>query len=1205
MAKKKHLKTIGALAVLSCFFGIIAPAANAEGSRDLASSGGDRPYLEFRTDSSGGIPRRTIMKVYANQGETIDLGSSAVGIGSGVINYRDPSGTAGSCGTTGLIADRSEEVAGPGDGTGGTFVPCSIAVGSGQSGIWEVDFVSAVPGSGGNPPPLAATANWTQSNSNGLVSAWDITVRNSSGTPILGRVYANYYAFNIGSNGRSLSSAFTVLTREGYQYKIDLNGLDPYGFIFFSNRNGFYETSTGDSIFRSLQFVGANIGQAVPSGYAFQNPNDPDIGIYVTQKTFINPPDANMPSSANSPTGNTWLYSLPEPPPVPTNFEFTGIEGTPGKAGTNPLGGTLSFNSTSQNAFAITIDLNNDNIYGNGNDKTFVGRSVIGANSVFWDGTDGNGDSVTPSTIPYNVRINQFSGEAHFPLIDAERNNNGLIVQRLNQPPGPTSLSEDPFNIYYDDRNTGTDFTLCAAGETGVDCYGGPPNPRQALTGINSSTGEHEFFNSSGDFGDRRGIDTWVYYPSRDVELAGGIVIREADLIIDKEVALPLSNPGDTPVANPGDNVEYTITVTNDGPSDEDGMRLQDIVPATIDSVSWTCSITSGTGSCGEASGNGNTIDTTLNLENQAVATYTVTGVLSLSASGTITNSATVVRNKDITDPDLTNNTDDASIIVSMAPPPGGTLCYSVANGGDRLVGIDINTGAESNIGLVGVADIGAIAYWPATNTLYAANAGQLGTLNTSTGAYSNIGNFGTGNGNVGVEPFNDIDGLAFHPFTGELYGTVRRGAPDPQDLLIKIDPTTGAHIPNAFGTGQDYLLVQTSATTAFRDLADIAFDPETGFLYGIANNGVGTIGSFIQINTDDGTTTNIGSLGTSMEGLSAFNDGQFYGTTAGSSQQFYRIDKGSGAATQEGPDLGLGTDYESLACLVESPNRITGNVFLDEDTDAVLDGTESGTDNANVRLYRDGNGNGIVDSSDTLLSSQSTAGGGLFDFLFAANGSFVLDVDQSTLPPNNSVFTTDNVESASFGTLFNITDADNNFGHFTNSDLVIVKRITAINGVSLTDSVDDLTDGDDNHPHWPTGTTGAGISTFLAGATEKFVEPGDEVEYTIYYLATGNTPVTNVKLCDRVPTGSTYQSNSLVLFTSGSTSDLTDFADGDNGEFIASGNPTINVPCPGSNTNGTVSVNLAPSPSQLPNATGPGTPNNAYGFIRFRVTVD
>ncbi len=1188
MGKKRHFSIFGALTLLSCFAGFYAPLALAEGSNDLISSGGDRPYLEFRTDKNGGIERRTIIKVYVNQGETIDLGSSAVGLGSGTINYRRPNNTTGTCGTSGFIANRAQEAAGPGNGTSGTFIPCKVTVGAGEAGIWEIDFVSPNSGSIANPAPLAGTAAWAQANNSGLVSAWDVTVRSSTGTKIPGRVYANYYAFNIGDNGRDLSSMLYVLTKEGYQYSIDLNGLDPFGFIFFSNRNGFYDTTTGNSIFRSLQFTGVNPGQ-IPTGYGFQNPNNPDAGIYVTQKTFINLPDANMPTSANSPTGFTWLYSLPVAPPTPTGFTFTGIEGTSGQAGTTPLGGILKFNSSSNNAYSISIDLSNDGIFGNANDRTFVGRSVVGVNSVFWDGKDGNGATVPASTIAYNVKLNQYAGEAHFPLIDAEQNNSGLKIQRLNAPAGPTSPSDNPNNIYYDDRNTGANFTLCAGGETGADCYGGPPTPRQALLGVNSSSGRHEFTNN---FGYRRGIDTWVYYPSNDVALSGGIVVREADLIVNKAVNLPVANPGDT--------LTYTITVKNNGPSNEDGIAFQDNVPATLDNVTWSCLVTSGTGACGAASGTGNTINTTLNLNNQAIAIYIVTGKIATNASGSISNTAEAVRNKDITDPNLNNNKFSVVTTLNSAPPVTGALCYAVANSNDRLVKIDINTGVENAIGSgLGVPNVAAIAYWPITNTLYASNAGQLGTVNTTTGTYTNRGTFGSGNGSLGTKTFSPVDGLTFHPFTGELYGSVRN--PGGNALLIKINPATGVRITNAFGTGISYLAIQTP------DVGDIAFDPETGYLYGI---GGANADSLIRINPTTGAIISTQALGVSgMQGLTAYNNGSLYGTTSDATTQnnnrFYRINKATGAATAINP-LSVGLSYDAVDCLTADSNRAIGTVFLDKDESATLNAGDTGTANAKVRLYRDVNGDGQVDIGDILLTSQNSAGAGTFDFRFAANGSFVMDVDATTLPASSNVFTTDNVEVASFGSSFGLTDANNDFGHYINSNLAIVKRITAINGVRLTDSVDNPTDTNDNHPKWPAGTSSAGISTFLAGATAKPIEPGAIVEYTIYYLATGNYPVTNVKLCDRVPTGATFIPSSMVLFTNNNTRILTDTnLDNDGAEFVPIGTPTSTVACPGNNTNGTVLVNLAPAPSQLPNATGPGTPSDAYGFIRFRVTVN
>lgn len=73
-----------------------------------------------------------------------------------------------------------------------------------------------------------------------------------------------------------------------------------------------------------------------------------------------------------------------------------------------------------------------------------------------------------------------------------------------------------------------------------------------------------------------------------------------------------------------------------------------------------------------------------------------------------------------------------------------------------------------------------------------------------------------------------------------------------------------------------------------------------------------------------------------------------------------------------------------------------------------------------------------------------------------------------------------------------------------------------------------------------------------------------------------------------------------MVLFTNSANSNLTDTnIDSDGSEFLLTGNNAF-VPCPGTNSNGTVVLNLASSTNQLPNATGPGAPTNAFGFIRF-----
>jgi uncharacterized repeat protein (TIGR01451 family) len=189
--------------------------------------------------------------------------------------------------------------------------------------------------------------------------------------------------------------------------------------------------------------------------------------------------------------------------------------------------------------------------------------------------------------------------------------------------------------------------------------------------------------------------------------------------------------------------------------------------------------------------------------------------------------------------------------------------------------------------------------------------------------------------------------------------------------------------------------------------------------------------------------------------------------------------------------------------------------------------------------------------------------------------------------------------------------------------DLRLVKRITAINGSSINTVIDPTTtlDPNDNAPDWPVG--------YLRGAIDAgIVRPTDEVEYTIYFLSDGDSPAKRVELCDLVPVNSTFiattfngltprdagnlaQADTGIALSIGSTTPtvyLTNVGgDGqDRGQFLAT--TTALASCgAGSNTNGAVVVDVVTdttTPSNLPNATAPGTPTNSYGFIRFRALV-
>lgn len=179
---------------------------------------------------------------------------------------------------------------------------------------------------------------------------------------------------------------------------------------------------------------------------------------------------------------------------------------------------------------------------------------------------------------------------------------------------------------------------------------------------------------------------------------------------------------------------------------------------------------------------------------------------------------------------------------------------------------------------------------------------------------------------------------------------------------------------------------------------------------------------------------------------------------------------------------------------------------------------------------------------------------------------------------------------------------------------LMLVKRITAVNTNNVNTTIDDPGSTNDNNPNWPSPLdSSSNISTYLQGALNGgVVKPGDVLEYTIYFLSAGSAPATNINLCDLVPTNSTFVPNSFgslpelgINLTIGSIStNLTNVPDADGGQFFNPG-ATPSVSCSAANSNGAVVVNVVKSPASLPNATAPGTPNNSYGFIRFRARVN
>ena len=124
-------------------------------------------------------------------------------------------------------------------------------------------------------------------------------------------------------------------------------------------------------------------------------------------------------------------------------------------------------------------------------------------------------------------------------------------------------------------------------------------------------------------------------------------VVSEADLAVTKTNGVASAVPGET--------VTYTIVASNNGPSDDPAATLTDIFPADL-----TCTYTSvaaGGASGNTAAGSGDLVET-LSLPVGSSVTYTANCTIDPSATGTLSNTATIASS--VTDPTSGNNSSDS-----------------------------------------------------------------------------------------------------------------------------------------------------------------------------------------------------------------------------------------------------------------------------------------------------------------------------------------------------------------------------------------------------------------------------------------------------------------------------------------------------------------------------------------------------------------
>ena len=586
---------VAALLVVSMILWPALPAA-AEGSRTLYPEGqpntASRANLEWNSEVNRYGPdefnliRRTLLKVYARAGEYILLGSSAVDVPdrTGVEDKGDiliydrlvndkvgaevlPDTPVFSCkaqrsqtGSTaqGRINSRTQELAGPdtiantanatpGNAVANGYVPCFYQAPT--TGIYNIVFY-------GPDGPASTTAalptgkisatpqNFTSAQST-TIAVWDVTVRSSltSTQDIPGRLFTYYLTMFTGTNGRPIYSTIYIATTDGFLYEVDLNAMDPNGFIIYGNQQGFLNTD-GSPLYHDVL---AKTNRADGTQLTFEEQNQlrelqGDVSLAPPQyPIFFNKPDPEA----------LQFIGIPLTPLVPEVRDLKFI-GKGGGAGTTKPGegGTFSFSSNVAGIFDIV--LSRDGVTFNPTaPQNRVLRGAVDATtgqaSVPWDGLDNSGQPFPQNSgNPYIARTTVHGGELHFPFLDVENSIRGSPMLRMLNPPSLASgvpntncapVASGCTGAFYDDRGyvtsngalvgTSVNQPLCPGN------VGNPPNPlfsdptmgydttavpNQRAFGFPTGGNPPNNCTPDGGFGDKKGLDLWTYFPGVPAE---------------------------------------------------------------------------------------------------------------------------------------------------------------------------------------------------------------------------------------------------------------------------------------------------------------------------------------------------------------------------------------------------------------------------------------------------------------------------------------------------------------------------------------------------------------------------------------------------------------------------------------------------------------------------------------------------------------
>ncbi|TWU31589.1 beta strand repeat-containing protein [Novipirellula artificiosorum] len=281
-----------------------------------------------------------------------------------------------------------------------------------------------------------------------------------------------------------------------------------------------------------------------------------------------------------------------------------------------------------------------------------------------------------------------------------------------------------------------------------------------------------------------------------------------ADGVISASVDTPLAPDFDVVVAKTVDNatpapngtVVYSVNLTNEGPSTATGVILSDDIPAGLTFVSGTLNGLN-------ATSDGTTVTfPTITLDASTAATATLTFTVGASASGLITNTASIPDLSGVGENDVTNNSDTADITVTPVVDVSvtKTVNRTLATHGDTLT----YTVVVSNAGPSTAEAVTAVDTLPAGVTFVSGTGPNNQALTATNGVVT-------------------VDGgslASSQTFSFTINATVNAGISADQLNSVTVSSTTN-----------------DSDTTNNTATATTAVDPETatidGFVFVDANN--------------------------------------------------------------------------------------------------------------------------------------------------------------------------------------------------------------------------------------------------------------------------------------------------------------------------------------------------------------------------------